>query len=287
MASFYERVLKKLDRMIIAKHIGNGSGGSSVSDDGKYPIFCKVASQNGFLFHHFRRNEIYNLILDHLSFEQGQQYLDELKKNKNFDSIVAGLSEYAKNDSVGMPRKYNYEIGGKQVNISPTTLRYIKVLYDLKELFDMDSIKSVAEIGVGYGGQFRIISADHRMKDYYLIDLPEPLMLAKRFTKSFSNTDAVRFIDGLNISDSDVKECDLVMSNYAYSELARLIQDGYFEKVIRKASHGYLTWNLESERKLDGYTVKEFTEKLTALGREVKILEEHPLTAEGNCLIVW
>ncbi|WP_196811522.1 putative sugar O-methyltransferase [Butyrivibrio sp. VCD2006] len=287
MATFYERVQKKLDNKILAKHIGNSSGGSSVSDDGKYPIFCKVASQNGFMFNHFRRNEIYNLILDHLSFEQGQQYLDELKKKSGFDKISERISEYVKNDTVGSPRKYVYNIGGREVSISPTTLRYIKVLYDLKELFDMDSIKSVAEIGVGYGGQFRIISADHPMNAYYLIDLPEPLMLAKRYTGKFAGTEAARFVDGTTIKDSDVDSCDLVMSNYAYSELVRVIQDSYFKKVIKKARHGYLTWNLESERKMDGYTVKEFTEKLEALGREVKILEEHPLTAEGNCLIVW
>ncbi|WP_050008378.1 putative sugar O-methyltransferase [Butyrivibrio sp. WCE2006] len=285
--TFYDKVLKKLDQKIMADYLDKSTGGSSVSDDGRYPAYCRVASKNGFMFHHFRRNEIYNLILEHMSKEQGQEYLDELIKNPDFKKISDRLGEYLRNDKVGKPRIYEYDIDNKDVYVSPTTLRYIKVLADLKNLFPMNEIKSVAEIGVGYGGQCRIILSDYEITRYSLIDLPEALGLTKRFLGKLTDLSNIHFVDGTAIDKENLPEHDLVISNYAYSELARVIQKAYWDKVVSKAAHGYFTWNLESERKLDGYTVDEFTKMLSDLGRDVRVLEEKPLTAPGNCLIVW
>ncbi|WP_029323814.1 putative sugar O-methyltransferase [Butyrivibrio sp. AE3004] len=285
--TFNDKVLKKLDQKIMADYLDKSTGGSSVSDDGRYPAYCRLASENNFLFSHFRRNEIYNLILEHMSKEQGSEYLEELTKSDNFGDLCSRLNEYLKNDTVGKPRVYDYEIGGRTVSVSPTTLRYIKVLDDLKKLFPMEDIKSVAEIGVGYGGQCRIIFADYKIDKYSLIDLPEALGLTKRFLKKLIDIGNVQFIDGTAMDGENISDHDLVISNYAYSELARVIQQGYWDKVVSKASHGYFTWNLESERKLDGFTVDEFTNMLKSIGRDVRVLEERPLTAPGNCLIVW
>lgn len=285
--TFYDKVLKKLDQKIMASYLDKNHRGSSVSDDGRYPVYCRVASSNSFMFHHFRRNEIYNLILEHMSKEQGQEYLDILIKSPSFDLISKNLAGYLKNDTVGMPRVYDYELGGNIYSVSPTTLRYIKVLADLIGLFDMSSIKSVAEIGVGYGGQCRIICQNSSINRYYLIDLPEALSLTKRFLGKLNCLSNISFIDGTSLNKDAVDQHDLVISNYAYSELSRVIQQGYWDNVVSKSLHGYFTWNLESERKLDGFTVDEFTKMLKDIGRDVKILEETPLTAQGNCLIVW
>lgn len=285
--TFYDKVLKKLDQKIMTSYLDKNHRGSSVSDDGRYPVYCRIASENAFMFHHFRRNEIYNLILEHMSKEQGQEYLDILVKSPSFDKVFKNLPLYLNNDTVGKPRVYDYNINGNIYSVSPTTLRYIKVLTDLIDLFDMSSIQSVAEIGVGYGGQCRIICQSTGIDCYYLIDLPEALGLTKRFLGKLNGLSNINFIDGTSLNERAVDSHDLVISNYAYSELSRVIQKGYWDNVVSKALHGYFTWNLESERKLDGFTVDEFTKMLKDLGRDVKILDETPLTAPGNCLIVW
>ena len=48
-------------------------------------------------------------------------------------------------------------------------------------LFDTEKIKSVAEVGIGYAGQCRILMSLLQIKKYNLIDLPEVLALAERF----------------------------------------------------------------------------------------------------------
>ena len=51
----------------------------------------------------------------------------------------------------------------------------------------------------------------------------------------------VRFLDGKHLY-SDVPS-DFCISNYAFSELTRAVQDSYLEKVILKSKAGYMAWN--------------------------------------------
>ena len=58
-------------------------------------------------------------------------------------------------------------------------------------------------------------------------------------------------------------EYDLVISNYAFLELSREIQDMDFEKVISRSREGYITWNSLSYDLLDGYSEDELFEKIS------------------------
>ena len=49
--------------------------GTSMSDDNAYPAVCYMASRNEYAFRKFRRNSTYNDILEHVSGQQGQEYL--------------------------------------------------------------------------------------------------------------------------------------------------------------------------------------------------------------------
>ena len=120
-----------------------------------------------------------------------------------------------------------------------------------------------------------------------MVDLPQVLKLANRFIKKFDNKMMINMVDGTSISDLDAFDCDLVISNYAYSELSRMVQERYYEKFIKKSKHGYFTWNKLSEEQLDGYTLSMFIDKLKDHGKEVRVLKEQPITAAGNCIVVW
>lgn len=255
---------------------------SSVSDKMLYPEFCFAASQDEKIFENFRRNPVYTPVLEHLSEKQGKKYLRVIMGNKNQKISEAEWEYIQKNDMFGNPHIYEYTINGNVKRLSPTTLRYVKVLLDIKDLFDFDKIKQIVEIGVGYGGQCRILCRGGRY--ITLVDLPEVLELVKKYLNGFQDKDDkhVSYIDGTG--EFEEFSSDLVISNYAFSELIRNVQDMYLEKIIKKSKRGYITWNSLSYKQMGGYSVKELLKKLP---EGAKVIKEKPLTARGNCIIVW
>ena len=107
---------------------------TSVSDNQIYPQVCIEASNNYRIFNNFRRDPIYNQILEHVSEELGKEYLEFVA---NDPEVLAALEKFKANDDYGNPRIYSYRDVGE---ISPTTLRYIKVLVDLKKHFGVTNV---------------------------------------------------------------------------------------------------------------------------------------------------
>ena len=73
------------------------------------------------------------------------------------------------------------------------------------------------------------------------------------------------------------------MSNYAFSELCREVQDVYLEHIITHARKGYITWNELSHSRLNGHSIEE----VCAMIPGSEIIDEIPLSAEGNKVILW
>ena len=119
---------------------------TSISDDSLYSHFCKVASESEEVFSKFRSCRQYQEILEHVTYDLGKAYLAETLKNGFTIAEVKQLVE----ENIGRPPRFNYIGIGK---VSPTQLRYAKVLGEIELLFgDLDGF-NVVEIGVGYGGQ--------------------------------------------------------------------------------------------------------------------------------------
>ena len=222
-----------------------------------------------------------------MSPEFGQECFEFILKNP-----VASFSEdawlfFLKNDSVGNPYLSRFECEDSMVIASPTTLRYVKVLVDLLTFFDVDNIRTVTEVGIGYGGQCRILLNTLPIRRYNLVDLPEALALAEKFLIALNQTgDAVRYVDGTHLYHD--APCDLFISDYAFSELSKAAQEIYIEKILSKARAGYVTWDGDffAEAGLyDGYTLKEF---VSFLPSDATILPEMPVTtSKANRLVIW
>jgi len=250
----------------------------SESDTGHYVAFVEEAVRDYRIFKGFKRNPIYTDVLEHVSRAQGQEYL-EIIKNEAHD-LLGMLDKLKINDEVGSPLLYEYPDVGW---ISPTTLRYIKVAADIRNLFGDLALARIAEIGVGYGGQFLILDQLYRMR-YFLYDLPPVLEFASKYLESHILNSSYEAIT-LNQYDG-VGEYDLVISNYAFSELPRQLQQKYIEKIIYKSKRGYLTMNSglpNSVFKNNKMTIDELRKHLP----EFEILEERPNTTPGNYIIVW
>jgi len=253
-------------------------GGTSITDSeylSAYPTLCGLAAHDDSIFKRFRSCEILVEALDHVSLEQGHQYLSEIQKmttwSREFSKALIQL------DAVGNPRKYRFAGYG---TISPTLLRYLKVYLDLKRLFGPMDGKRISEIGIGFGGQAGLINILDRPASYSLFDIPPVLELTQKYLRSIAVNGNFEALDG---RIPKIIETDLVISNYAFSELNREIQEEYLKNVILRSKTGYITWNNLSQTLLDGYSLAELIRRIP----DSEVIPETPLTAVSNVILTW
>lgn len=254
-------------------------GNRSLSDTGPYLASVQKALSNYKNFKKFKLDPRYQAILEHCSQEQGKAYLEIIKTES--PALITNIDIFKENDFIGGATTYVYKDIGA---ISPSTLRYLKVASDIKNIFGETIGDRVAEIGVGYGGQLFIADKVLKFKQYDLFDLPPVLNLTSKYIESHT-LNAAYFTTTLNQHRGDV-EYDLVISNYAFSELPSKLQLRYIEKILSKSKRGYLTMNSgkeNSEYKEDKLSLADLKKHLPSF----EILEEKPLTAKDNYIIVW
>jgi hypothetical protein len=253
-------------------------GNSSITDSkllDSYPTLCGLASQDPKLFGKFRSARVMFEALDHVSLDYGNSYLIEILKIRSWTKEFTQVIE--KIDSLGSPKKYKF---GHYGVFSPTLLRYLKVHLDLEKYFGSLHNLKIVEIGVGFGGQASLTSLLDQPKSYSFCDIPPVLKLVEKFIESLSVPGQFMYIDGRNPSRVN---SDLVISNYAFSELSLDVQNLYIENVISNSSRGYLTWNSLSADNLGGHSLAD----LIRLIPNSQIVPERPNTAEGNVVIIW
>lgn len=267
---------KELDFKVITKKMDYRNK-TSDSDCTLYPPFCLSAAHDEDVFCNFRRNWVYNKILEHVGIQYENEILEKVVKHIKEKHI----NEIIKNDKYGNPRRYQYSLIGNEYNISINTIKYYKILLDMVELIDLEAVSSISEIGVGYGGQCRLIEGIYNICEYSLIDIPEVLPLAKRYLERFETNTKNIYINGLSLREPIYS--DLIISNYAFSELIRSVQDIYLENVILHAKNGYIIHNNISYSDMDGYSLEELLKMIP----NSKVIEEIPLSSPNNCIIFW
>jgi len=250
---------------------------TSISDDNIYPNFCQLAATNDQIFKTFRSNHKYTTILEHVNENEGNVYLDIIKRVN--PSLLSNIEKYKSNDSAGSPIKFNYSVG----IMSPTTIRYIKVLSDLISQFGSLDNLDIVEIGCGYGGQAKVIMDTYNVKTYTLIDLKPVLELTKKYMESLNmDMNKISFITMEELPND--KSYDLFISNYAFTECNKSIQLEYFDKVLSKSNKGYLTANfINNFFNLDYLTRDELQSMLP----NSILVPEEPKTHPNNVIIVW
>lgn len=259
--------------------------GTSVFDNEWYPEFCYFASRHDDVFKNFKRHPAYTQVVEYFSPEVGQACFEYIIRNRALRLTAEDWIFFLQSDSIGNPFIAKYNFDDQQVIGSPSTLRYVKVLIDVVSLFDVEKFKTVTELGIGYGGQCRVLKNALQVERYNLIDLPEVLALTEKFLTALKQTGDIRYIDGTHLYH-DVP-CDFFISDYAFSELAKPVQDMYFEKVLSKAKAGYVTWDGDYFASYDmysGYSLEEFVSKIPG----AKVFPEYPeTTSPDNRLVVW
>jgi putative sugar O-methyltransferase len=255
-------------------------GNRSESDNGDYVAFVERATRNSKVFSRFRLHSSYRLILEHVSKGDGEKYLQIIQTQT--PEFAQQITKFKINDLVGSPVTHSYPVIG---SINPTTLRYIKVASDLKKLFLGNIGSKIIEIGVGYGGQCLVIDQAFSVKEYHLYDLQPVLNLVSKYLESYTLNSSYKVFT-IN-QNAGTENYDLVISNYAFSELPASLQRKYIEKILSKSERGYLTMNSGLESSSFSLEGKLSLNDLRTLLPPFEVLEESPITAPNNYIIVW
>jgi len=200
----------------------------------------------------FKCDKSYNDILEHVSYDQGENYIVAIIKfvNEVFPEITfENINNYIIiNDKIGNPKKEKYMYNDIEIICSPTSLRYIyHSLLILNHLKSVNS-KKIVEVGCGYGGLFLGINYFSKILNiiidkYYFIDLPEVSNLIKKYLELHNNISIDYSIFsaynyGVDINDNDL----FFISNYCFTEIEKIHRNNYIQYLFPKISCGFITW---------------------------------------------
>lgn len=250
-------------------------GRTSVTDRGAYTQLCDRAARDPRVFASFKNQRSYTEVLEHVTCSMGAEYLRiTLEQTPEFGAL---LERFRENDRLGEPQTCDY---GEHGRFSATTLRYAKVSSDLGTLFgSLDGLR-IIEIGAGYGGQCFITGLVSSVRSYTIVDLDPCLRLQKTYLGQLGVTN-VHFVSPDAVAEDGVY--DLVVSNYAFTECVREVQEVYLARVLGRSTRGYVTCNWISPRQFRSL----MPEELTAAIPGSRFLPERPLTAPANRIWHW
>lgn len=269
-----DRLLNRLKLWKLSETRGLASPSpESLSELDDYLTLCKLAAREDKYFKKFRSCESYRAILENVDGDAGEKLV------KVIGDLGRSVADFSKlwHPEIGKPYKYHVANLGA---VSPTEIRYSKVICELELFFGPLDGFSIAEIGVGFGGQGGQILETYPVDGYEFIDLEEPLQLVKRYLEKINAPGKKIFTNPLSVQG--IKR-DLVISNYAYSELNRELQELYLDKVISNSARGYVIYNHITPSHYKTMSAEEFSSRI----KGSEILEEKPLSHPGNVLIVW
>lgn len=199
----------------------------------KYLAACKEAATNDYAYKTFMNSPPIKKIFCHTTNEILSSYAEKIK------GVFYSDEKYA--------------------------VQYYSIMLDLHAIFgSLDGLK-ICEIGGGYGGQAAIICSQFTPACYHIIDLHEVTMLQNRYLRDkVLNTIPKTFTEPIGTT------YDLVISNYAYSEILEPTKSIYCNEILRKSKMGYITWN----------TVPD-------LDWEYEIYPDIEGEAKDNCITIW
>lgn len=197
---------------------------------------CKEAAIDSEKFKVFKQDSRITHVFEHASRRLGENYLKLI--NEQSPNLL-DVSSFLENDLLGSPRIDKFFLE-KSYRYSSTTLQYIGVLSNLLTHFkSLDDFK-IIEIGGGYGGQCKIIQDYCKIFSYDIIDLPEVGLLQKKYLTELGCCRDVEIFSDIGLAAINY---DLVISNYALTEVLDPLQTEYVIEILLKSKHGYITCN--------------------------------------------
>ena len=199
-----------------------------------YADICMEAVEDDEVFARFKQDSRYTAVLEHVSPEHGQKYFNGIMQYELTDELIQAFKE---NDKYGGASLVEY--GEPFGYVSPSTLRYIQNTLDIARFVGEGEINKIVEIGGGYGGLCKTISCLCDFDQYHIYDLEAASKLQEKYLSNFDVKDKAFF----HSIPEKIEDVDLVISNYAYSELNLELQDLYYDNVIKNSKRVYMILN--------------------------------------------
>lgn len=224
----------------------------------EYLEVCRLAATDDRMFATFKSDRRYQEVLEHCSKSVALEYYKQIDRD-NPELLTNG--KLFDNDRYGSPEIRTFG----NIRCSTSTLQYIGVLSNLMKLFGSLDGMRIVEIGGGYGGQAKVIMDMFKVAVYEIIDLAEPGMLQERYLKGYPvETYRPRPV---------AEQYDLLISNYALSEIMEPMQTMYVNTFFPRCKHGYITCNSV----IDSIHYND----------TMKVLPDIPGEREENFIITW
>lgn len=213
---------------------GAGSDGSSISSSLPWPVAAEAFATGARSSAGFRRLKAVCDVVETVGPVDGSFYAGRIR---DWDESVLDDPKIAEIDTWGTPIRWPGALLGLPRAFSPTTLRYLATALWLKREGYVKPGGTVIEVGVGFGG-LAAMNAVVSGASTRMVDLPQVEAAARRMMEECG-------LGRFCVADEagiDPGNCCLV-SNYAFTELAREIQDGYLEKHLKRAGRGVIVSN--------------------------------------------
>jgi hypothetical protein len=256
----------------------------SISGTMDWPRACAALASGALTSKNFRRIHAVRQVVETLGPVDGRHFARWIR-----DSAPGYLTDkrVAAIDAWGDPIRWPAACLGTPRAFSPTTLRFLAHALWLKKEGFVKEGGTVVEIGVGFGG-LAAMNAIVSNATTIMIDLP-PVALAAMLQMRELGLGNFASIDHSKVTAGDV----CFISNYAFTELSREMQDAYADQFIRHADRGVILSNAavfaQHMRSRDN---NQIIELLTAHGINAKLESSSTVLCQsdirfGNALVLW
>ena len=259
-------------------------GDNSISGTMDWPLACSALVSGAWTTRNFRNTHAVRQVVETLGPVDGKHFAEWIKAHAPeylTDRNVAAV------DTWGDPIRWPGCLLGTPRAFSPTTLRYLAHALWLKQKGYVKEGGTIIEIGVGYGG-LAAMNALVSKATTIMVDLDPVTKTAMQCMKDlglgeYATTDYRKATEG--------KAC--FVSNYAFTELSRELQDAYASEWIQNTECGVILSNAAVfSDHMHSRNNKEIIEMLGTHGIEARVeTRDHILCKSdhqhGNALVIW
>ena len=178
---------------------------------------------------------------------RGGKYFNYIVEN-NVDLLKNNYNSIIETDKIGNPFLFNFNHNNFSLVCSDSVVCGIFPLQKLLEYMNVDKLDNnlnIIEIGCGFGVQTKMFNDIYGFKSYTNVDLKSMLDVQKIFLDYF-NINNVIYDDPENMETLAVKdEYDLLISDFAYTELSPEFKLFYFNKIIKKCKMGIILGRID------------------------------------------
>lgn len=237
-----------------------------------YNKFCEgvMNDTTGELIKNFRRHPDYDIVVP--GNRDGSEVFEHLELIKTkFPEILPYMDKFVADQGVfGNPKAYEFDIGTFDV---PIIIQIYYLALTRRYFGDLDGMK-VCEIGPGAGLFFKVLTDIQTDIRYTFVDLPGPLFINRKHVEFLGRQGMVE--EYLSCQEVMERNCwsryDLVISDCAFNELHRDVQEIYIEKILNNSTRGRIAF-YPAEISVDGTTNMTCFEVFTKLNRKTKIIK--------------